>query len=226
MKYEDKNESYYTNVRLDLLSLLPENYHGIKVLEIGAGSGSTLAYLKANKIATEVIGLDIPESKRNVNSDLVDKFIYGDIEKLNLEEYEDYFDCILLADVLEHLVDPDKVLKKAKRLLKEDGIILVSMPNIRHFKAFIKIFIKGNFSYEESGTFDYTHLRFFCKGDIQKLIYKGGFDIEKIVSSIKIYKGKSMSKLINKLTFGIFEEFFSVQYLLIARNIIETQNKN
>ena len=102
MKYEDKNQSYYTNVRLDLLSILPENYHGIKVLEIGAGSGSTLAYLKANKIATEVIGLDIPESKRNVNSDLVDKFIYGDIEKLNLEEYDDYFDCILLADVLEH----------------------------------------------------------------------------------------------------------------------------
>lgn len=217
MKYEDKDQSYYANVRTDLLSLLPDSYRDIKVLEIGAGSGSTLAYLKAENIADEVMGIDIPESKRDDKSELIDKFIYGDIEKLNLEAYENYFDCILLADVLEHLVYPDKILLKAKYLLKDSGIILVSMPNVRHFKTFSKIFVKGDFAYEESGLFDYTHLRFFCKKNIQELISNNGFEIESTMSALKVYKGRSASKLFNLLTFRIFEQFLTVQFFVRAK---------
>lgn len=217
MKYEDKDQSYYANVRSDLLSQLPDSYRGIKVLEIGAGSGSTLAYLKAEKIADEVVGIDIPESQRDDKSELIDNFIYGDIEQLDLKNYENYFDCILLADVLEHLVYPDKALGKVKTLLNDDGIILVSMPNVRHFKAFSRIFLKGDFAYEESGLFDYTHMRFFCKKNIQELVQNNGFDIESTMSALRVYKGRSMSKLLNLLTFRIFEQFLTVQYFVRAK---------
>lgn len=218
MKYEDKNQDYYSNIRLDLLSLFPKHGYGIKVLEVGAGNGATLTYLKSKGMASEIVGIDIPESKRGVTNDLIDDFIYGNIEELDLESYKNYFDCIILADVLEHLVHPDKVLIKIKKLLKKEGVILVSMPNVRHYKTFLKIFIKGDFSYEESGLFDYTHLRFFCKKNIEDLIISNGFQLEKTLSSIKIYDGKSGAKTLNKITFGLFEEFLSVQYFVRARS--------
>jgi hypothetical protein len=86
------------------------------------------------------------------------------------------------------------------------------MPNIRHYSALIKIFFKGDFSYEESGIFDYTHRRFYCKKNIKELLESSNFKTLKIESSIKRYKGRSATKIFNRITLGAFEEFFSYQY--------------
>mgnify|MGYP006076941207 FL=1 len=220
MNYEDKEQEYYKNVRLDLLSLLPSSSKGLKVLEIGAGYGATLSYLKEKNIAEEVVGIDIPSNKGTSPFKNIDKFFYEDIEKLELKEYFGYFDYIILADVLEHLIHPSEVLKKIQALLKDEGEVLISIPNIRHRKAIYKIFIKGDFAYEESGLFDYTHLRFFCKKNIRELVDQNGFKTNQMVSSLKIYKKSSASKLLNTLTFGLFEEFLTVQYLLKAKKNI------
>ncbi len=216
MKYEEKDQSYYANVRSDLLSILPKSYNGIHVLEIGAGNGSTLAYLKKKGVANWVVGIDIPESKRESISELIDEFIYGDIEELDIDRLENSFDCVILADVLEHLVFPDKVLNKVQHILKKNGIVLVSMPNVRHFQTFKNIYLKGDFAYEESGLFDFTHLRFYCKKNIEDLLTLNGFEIQKTLSALRVYEGKSIAKLINKLTFGLIEEFLTVQYFIRA----------
>jgi 2-polyprenyl-3-methyl-5-hydroxy-6-metoxy-1,4-benzoquinol methylase len=216
-KYEEKEGDYYSNVRQDLLTLLPKNSQNLKVLEIGAGYGATLSFLKKQGIASEVVGVDIPENEGTLGFDNIDEFFYADAEKLDLSNYKGHFDYIILADVLEHLVHPDEVLQSMKELLNKDGKILVSMPNFRTKQAFYKVFIKGDFSYEESGLFDYTHLRFFCKKNIRTLIEDNGYEVESMISSLKAYKGKSLSKIVNLLTFRIFEEFFSVQYLVRAK---------
>ena len=147
----------------------------------------------------------------------MDRFIFGDIEKIELPEYNHYFDLILLPDVLEHLFEPKSVLETLKKYLKEDGKIIVSMPNIRYYSALYKIVFKGDFKYEESGIFDYTHVRFYCRKNIQELLETAGYTILKQESSIKNYQGKSLSKLINLITFGIFEEFFSTQYFFVVK---------
>lgn len=214
MNYENKNKDYYQNVRLDLLSLLTFNKK-YKVLEVGAGHGETLIYLKEKEIAHEVVGIDIVESKDNSN---IDRFIFQDIENVNLSEYKNYFDVIILADVLEHLVEPQRILEKIKEYLKDDGEVLISIPNIRNIKAIYKVFFKGDFSYEERGIFDYTHLRFFCKRNIKQLVIDSGFRIETIVSSFNRSDGKLFLKLINRITFRIFEEFLTVQYLVKAKH--------
>jgi 2-polyprenyl-3-methyl-5-hydroxy-6-metoxy-1,4-benzoquinol methylase len=190
---------------------------GLKVLEIGAGYGATLSYLKEKNIAEEVVGVDIPSNKGTSPFKNIDQFFYEDIEKFEFKQYEGYFDYIILADVLEHLIHPREVLEKMQHLLKDEGEVLISIPNIRHWKGVSKVFLKGDFTYEESGLFDYTHLRFFCKKNIKELVEKSGFQISKIVSSIKIYKKRSPSKILNAITFGIFEEFLSVQYLVSAK---------
>lgn len=218
MNYEEKAPDYFSNIRKDLTNLIKPNSKDLKILEIGAAYGETLFYLKEKGIASECVGVDLFEDVNNKqNYKNIDRFIFGNIEQIDLAEYNDYFDVILLPDVLEHLLEPKPVLNKIKKYLKEDGKIIVSMPNIRHYSALIKIFIKGDFRYEESGIFDYTHMRFYCRKNIQELLEISGYKIIIQESSIKNYKGKSAAKLINLITFGIFEEFFSYQYFFVIK---------
>lgn len=218
MNYNEKAPDYFSNIRKDLISLISPDAKGIKILEVGAAYGETLYYLKQNGIASEAVGVDIFEDTKNKpNYKPIDKFIFGDIEKTELPEYEKHFDLILLPDVLEHLVEPKKVLEKLKMYLKEDGQIILSMPNIRHYSAIKKIVLKGDFRYEESGIFDYTHMRFYCRKNIQELLETTGYKVVKQESSIKNFNGKSLTKLINLITFGVFEEFFSYQYFFVVR---------
>lgn len=218
MNYDEKAPDYYSNIRKDILGLLPAGKKGLKVLEIGAAYGATLHYLKQNGIAAETVGVDLFEDTKNPQNYLpANQFIFGNIEQIELPGFEKHFDLILLPDVLEHLIEPQKVLEKLQKHLKDDGIIILSMPNIRHYSAMVKIFFKGNFEYEESGLFDYTHMRFYCKKNIAALVRKSGYTILQAESSIKNYKGKSMAKIINIITFGVFEEFFSYQYFFSIR---------
>lgn len=215
MNYKDKNEEYYSNVRFDLISLINKSKEPKKILEVGAAYGATLNYLKSEGIASEVVAVDLFEDIDNKNRyKKVDNFIFGDIEKLDLSEYNNYFDVILLPDVLEHLIEPKLVLMKIKSLLKNEGEILISIPNIRHYSVLKKVFLNGDFKYEESGILDYTHLRFFCKKNIIDLVRHSDLKVISILSSLTIYKGKSFAKIFNKLTFGLFEEFLTVQYLV------------
>jgi len=213
MNYENKDSSYYSNIRLDLVNLIDKNKTSLKVLEIGAAYGETLYFLKEKGIAIEAIGIELYEDKNNKKRyKNIDRFIFGNINEIDLPEFEGYFDLILLPDVLEHIFDPKVTLKKVHKYLKNEGEIIVSMPNIRHYSAFVYIFAKGDFKYEDSGIFDYTHVKFYCKKNMKELLETTNFKILKTESSIKNFKGKSLTKVINNITFGVFEEFFSTQY--------------
>lgn len=217
MNYSDKSPSYFSNIRKDLISLIDPKKKDLKILEVGAGYGETLHYLKQNGVALEAIGVDIFEDTHNKQRyKSIDRFIFGNIEDLSFPEYDNYFDIILLPDVLEHIFEPQKILNKLKGYLKVDGNIIVSMPNIRHYSALKKIFIEGDFRYEDSGIFDYTHVRFYCKKNIHELLKNSGYTVKKQQSSIRNYEGKSFAKVFNRITFGLFEEFFTYQYFFVA----------
>ena len=165
--YENKETKYFSDVRSDLFSFIPPNTE--KLLELGAGSGNTLVKIKELKLAKEVVGFDIMEVENsNQQSPLINQFCIGNIEEINLGYPEEYFDVILCPDVLEHLVNPWKVRDKLLKHLKPKGSFIVSLPNIQEVSIFVKIFLKGNFHYQDSGILDKTHLRFFCKKNVKK----------------------------------------------------------
>lgn len=175
--YNIKNKQYFSRLRHDLLNLIPLEKRGGKLLEIGAGSGDTLIYAKENDYAKEVVGIELNKLENsNQNSNKIDKFIIGDIEKLNLKEIGNNFDIIICGDVLEHLVNPYEVVKKLKNILKSFGILIASIPNFCHYSVIYKIFFKKNFEYVNEGILDKIHLRFFCKKIL--LIYLKRMDLK------------------------------------------------
>ena len=217
--YDNKIPSYFSAIRMDLVGLLPSNPDQV-ILEIGAGSGSTLAYLKEKNLAKHVTGIELFEIKDSLQKNqVIDEFIIGNIENMDLEKFNEQFDVVICGDVLEHLIDPWKVVEKIASLIKPQGILIVSIPNFRDIKTLYNVFVKGDFKYEKSGVLDETHLRFFCKKNILKLLTTSSLKPVKIWPSFLKNPNQINRKRMSELTLGIFKNFLTVQYLVIARKI-------
>lgn len=214
--YTEKQITYFDRVRYDIISLIPKNSDQ-KIIEIGAGACDTLVALKEGGLAKSVTGVELfhfPDS--NQQNPLIDKLIVGDIEKDDVVLPEDYFDVVICGDVLEHLIDPWLVIEKLSVSLKKGGILIASIPNVREVSVLYKILFKGDFQYSESGMLDKTHLRFFCKKNILKLLSTSKLTVKNVTSTMMTAK-KSRRRVINRLTFGLLEEFLVNQYIVVSQ---------
>lgn len=79
------------------------------------------------------------------------------------------YDVIVCADVLEHLADPARVLSGLASLLSGDGVLITSIPNVRHVSTFISLGLLGTWPARDRGIHDRTHLRFYARKDILQL---------------------------------------------------------
>lgn len=211
--YQNKESKYYSGTRSDIISFL-KNGAQKSVLEIGAGGGDSLCYIKENGLAQEVVGVELFELKdSNQNNSKIDKFIISNIENQDLELEESYFDIIILADILEHLVDPWKAVEYISKFLKVGGRIIASLPNVRDYKTMIKIYGRGDFRYREDGILDKTHLRFFCKKNMISLLTTSNLTVKSSISAFQLRQDRKARKLIDKITFGAFQQFLTIQYI-------------
>lgn len=216
--YTNKKNNYFTNVRVDLISLLPENT-SLKILEIGAGAGDTLVRIKELQKAAEVVGVELMEiPNSNQNNPLIDKFIYGNIETTELPLEHETFDVIICGDVLEHLLDPWAVVEKLAKFLKKEGLFLISLPNFSEITTMYKIFVKRDFAYASEGILDKTHFRFFCRKNLSGL-FRNNFNVEKIIPSFDRNPAQGTRKIVSRLSLGLFKDYLTSQYLIIARKV-------
>lgn len=79
------------------------------------------------------------------------------------------YDAIVFTDVLEHLHDPRQVLNRCRSFLKQDGIILCSIPNIAHSSVILGL-LGGKFQYTDTGLLDRTHIHFFTEESFCNMI--------------------------------------------------------
>lgn len=144
---------------------------------MGCGMGATLGYLRDTLAPCNVYGVELNSMAASYAKHYIPNIIQGNIETMDLNCYEEnMFDYILLPDVLEHLHDPEAVLNKLKKYLKPSGFIVASIPNIMHYSVMLEL-LKGNFTYEDSGILDRTHIHFFTLQEIFKMFMCCGFEI-------------------------------------------------
>jgi 2-polyprenyl-3-methyl-5-hydroxy-6-metoxy-1,4-benzoquinol methylase len=208
--YDKKNPAYFSNARIDISIFLPKNVE--RVLEVGCGTGETLSYLKSIYKNATAVGLELTESAAAIAAQKIESVKNIDIESYGGLTDLGKFDLILLLDVLEHLRDPWGVLRKlVDNNLSEGGAVITSIPNARNHVLFFQL-LSGNFEYVESGVLDKTHLRFFTKKSMRKMIEDSGLSIVKCMPTN--LNGRSRSSVFNRLTFGFFEDFLAVQYII------------
>jgi 2-polyprenyl-3-methyl-5-hydroxy-6-metoxy-1,4-benzoquinol methylase len=183
-----------------------------KVLDVGCAEGNLAEVLAANE--SEIIGIEIDQIAAKKAQKFCNKVIIGDIESIELSTvYDNYFDYILFADVLEHLKDPLIVLQRFKKYLNKDGYILVSLPNISNWRMRLKILF-GNFEYEDRGILDNGHIRFFNEKSAKKLIKNAGFEIIKFELTVgDLPLGSKFFHFIGTL----WPNLMAYQFLIIAK---------
>lgn len=173
----------------------------LKILDVGCGTGILGAYFKKNQMC-KVVGIEINQKAYEVAKENLDGVLKGNVETLDLSFEENYFDVIIMGDVLEHLVNPVSTLLKLQPCLKEKGKIFITVPNVRNWKVVSKLLLYDSWEYADWGILDFTHMRFFTKKSVISLLRKNNISV---IKAERIIQKPSKSHLINSMTFGMFE---------------------
>lgn len=206
-KISDGDKVYYSLPRHNLIKMA-----GVplgRVLEIGCGAGVTLAIAKQCG-ASYVCGVEIsPAAAKEARQHPdIDAVFEGSIETDNFPPISEPFDLIIASHVLEHLVDPWVATRKLYQLLKPGGIFIGAIPNVRHASVVLPLLTRGHWEYQPSGIMDWSHLRFFSKHGIRKLLLDSGFRDIRMQPDILGPK----SKLIQRVSIGILTDFAAYAY--------------
>jgi 2-polyprenyl-3-methyl-5-hydroxy-6-metoxy-1,4-benzoquinol methylase len=157
------------------------------ILDVGCSSGGLASALMAN--GSRVHGIDLDESavaqarERGVDAQVFD-LESGSISAL----YSDTrFECIIFGDVLEHVVDPGKILCDAHQILEADGYVVISIPNVSHASVALSL-VTNRWDGRDVGLLDRTHLRFFTRDTIEDLVASTGYlisDLRRVISDVR-----------------------------------------
>ncbi len=155
-----------------ILNMVPT---GSRVLDVGCGTGSVLAWIE-DQCKAQVIGLEPhPERAQKARERGLNVLTAGLSDDIVADL--GLFDVVVFADVLEHLPNPFSLLEAAHKFLHKTGRIIVSVPNVAHWTVRGQL-LRGNFDYKETGIMDATHLRWFTAQTIQQLIEQAGYNIQ------------------------------------------------
>lgn len=215
---KSKWEMNYFNTRpnRELLRLIDKTQTDrMNVLEVGCDCGANLLWIKNNYPNANLYGVEINASAARI-AGCIAKVCVGNIEEYQMDFGEVKFDYIIFGDVLEHLRDPEGVLRYCKGFLKDEGEILASIPNLMHFSV-VRGLINGDFSYTDQGLLDRTHIHFFTYKEILRMLNRIGMEM---VDALALKGACSeadeeyVQRLMELSDVANEEMFFAFQYLI------------
>jgi SAM-dependent methyltransferase len=203
-------DEYFNHKRSEVLEYFPEQADSL--LDVGCGNGRTSFFLKETNNLNYVVGIENDPEAYLLSTKLLDKVFRLDLNKIdNINtQIQERFDCILMLDILEHLINPYVLLKDINNLLHDKGTLIISLPNVRHYSILYELLFKNNWEYSKEGILDYTHLRFFTLNSMINMIEAAGYKILEYKSN-KQFNRKF--KIINWMLLNQISEFSHFQYI-------------
>jgi trans-aconitate methyltransferase len=166
-------ESYYTHQRPEIVRLIPDEVR--QVVDVGCGAGALGAAIKRARPNAQVRGVEIVPAQAERAKRMLDDVVAADAGA-PLPAGWPPPDCLVFADVLEHLVDPWAVLATWRERAAPRAWAVLSIPNVSHTSV-VAALKRGRFDYADEGLLDRTHLRFFTRIAACEMVEKAGFEI-------------------------------------------------
>lgn len=198
-------------VILQTLGALPPS----RVLDLGCSSGWLAA--KMRERGHYVVGVD-HKALPGVE-DRTDEFYVADLDKGPPAELEPGFDVVIAGDVIEHLARPAQALRWIEQILRPGGQLVLSVPNFAHWYPRIRV-VFGLFGYDRRGILDETHLRFFTRSSLRRLVRSCGYDIvEELATGLPFGvvvgdAGDSLSRKLDAKLVKAMPSLFAYQYVM------------
>jgi len=196
---------------------------GQLVVELGSGIGTNLqVFLSDNKVlGVEGLEAAVSESVKRGRS-----AILADLEQ-PLEMIMSDVGCVLCLDVLEHLMRPEVCLASAHSMLREDGILIINVPNHFGWRGRLRVLFGSGIDsqkyFPNSNHWQYPHVRFFQRASIEQLLNSCGFKISRDLSPN--FPDLPKARLLNKIGLGClvasfvkaYPDLFASGFFLVCR---------
>lgn len=167
-----------------------------RILDIGCSSGRLGAALKKEK-NVYIVGLDIDKADVELAKKNLDEAHIANLETDDLSAYGK-FDYVIMADVIEHLVDPVSALQKVKTLLKPGGKFVFSIPNMANVTTRLEL-LGGRFAYKEFGLLDKTHLHFYDTKEVDRVFKAAGLAVQEMNCTLRPIPDELLKTELDKL---------------------------
>ena len=132
----------------------------VRFLDLGCATGALGELIKRSRPGVSVVGIELDPQMAASAQARLDRVITGDILAVLTSDTlaDEQFDCIIAADVLEHLPDPWTVVEALSERLSDQGVVIASIPNIRHYTTLRTLLFRKYWPYRDRGIHDRTHL--------------------------------------------------------------------
>lgn len=171
-----------------MLDFIPSDSY---ILDIGCSSGNLGEFLISQKKCV-VDGVEPDENDAEIAAKKLHRVWNSDIETA-INEIDQTYDVLIFADVLEHLLHPEQVLKLTKSLLKSGGRVVFSVPNMAHVSLRLAL-IEGNWQHTETGLLDKTHLHYWDIHSVKEIFWKASMNLVNLEAVVYKYPKKLIEK--------------------------------
>lgn len=213
MPSDSPSRPSYETPRSEVQALVPGDARNI--LDLGCSTGALGEALKRRQ-ATSVVGVELSESFAAEARGRLDRVIVADLEAFvrGPAPPEAPFDCLIAADVLEHLIDPWDALRHAVAMLAPGATVVVSLPNVFYWRTLSRATATRRWPREDEGIFDRTHLRWFGTDDAYELLADAG--LTSIAVHPHYWSRRRWLPLVKALARTPVADFLPAQHLAIG----------
>ncbi|WP_088068519.1 glycosyltransferase [Gottfriedia luciferensis] len=176
MKYIEKWGNHLIDSaypKLEIIEMVPQNVENI--LEIGCLAGATGLEIK-NLYKCGLYGTEVDSKLSFISSQF-----YNKVDNLSINEVpqgyaNEFFDLIILDQIVDQLIDPWSFVQEVTKLLKPSGSIICRVPNVSHGEVVFQL-LQGQWNYIQAGILNKEHIRFFTPQTINTLFPSNQFEI-------------------------------------------------
>lgn len=226
--------NYYGNVNLTLLEAVKPGAR--RICEFGCGSGGLARAIRQRCPGVHYVGVEMVAEQLALAQDALNVGLWRDLNAV-----EDWssdaelgsalpcgsFDHVIFGDVLEHLHDPQAVLRQGVDRLCVGGSVLACIPNVQHWSVFVQL-VRGSWPSTDSGLFDRTHIRWFALADMVRLMQGAGLVVEQVKRVIPLAMsrehGEQVARCLKPLADALGVDHVrlselsqAIQFVLVAR---------
>jgi 2-polyprenyl-3-methyl-5-hydroxy-6-metoxy-1,4-benzoquinol methylase len=183
-------------------------------LDVGCSAGVLARELVAQGAVVDGIEMD-PVAAAEAAT-VCRRVLVGDVESLELPN-EGRYDVILMADLIEHLKDPVKVMARLRPLLGADGVVLLTTPNVANWSMRLGL-LAGRWDYSDRGLLDRTHLRFFTRRTLIAAVREAGYrvvDLD-VTCPLPVLRREPFNRLAHDVA-SLWKTMLGYQFIVSAR---------
>lgn len=230
MKVGEFNKKHYTklftskssqyshghSVKMKKVLNLFETHENGKILDIGCGDGELTLLIK-EKTKAEIYGVDISEDALKIARKKGIKIKIADIDGNKIPYEDEFFDAIFCGDIIEHLVNTDDFVKELNRILKTNGYVVLTTPNLASWHNRLLLLFGYTPAFLDSTVYTKVepfelcgHVRLFTKRTIKNLFESFGFEVEKMEGVHLLFvSDKNAVERYGKLTLNLLDKINS-----------------